>query len=1084
MNRSRLPSQTRLSLAALVLSLLALSASATWVPLRAYVHTPGLVEDYERACYDDAQTVKFGSPEGCGQGCQHIKTVVQVSSQYIYEGQQTREHLVGKPYDEDGTSTSPTLGETLGYSWAASQANGGAEFFEFEVGAETIVTKLEVYQGFNPGAVTKVEAFDTDQVAYTDIWTKAANDASSSTVSADGKVLTLYAQLTTKRVVAKKFKITLDTTLVVGYNTIDAVKVHGLGKDGKELSELEPLCGTGVEENCYYACRQADIVDEAASVANLNVVRAAVNWVEAALKVRRVDDPFTGSLTESLPASSSSSQMCKSLPLSGATEGMENHHADLAVIITHRPSFAHPVEARACARFTSSVSLKRPAVVHVNIVPGFAASAGITKTSKVRPTFEIDSQMNAVPAHLAVVDTITHFLYRAIGWDTYFRTDFVGYTGLNVTTEKQQVGTSWEGRHRILLNLPKLVQRAEAHFGASAMEGVELENSEGSATVACRGVCLESRVFAGEVMTAPPYARDAAFDPVTHVWQFPGSVFSLGGMTKSAISLAYFEETGWYLPNYLIAESLAWGRGAGNDFVKQNCKSWGSQAGGEASRYLCKLDFEPALYTQTALESVPYPTAQQKQCSFDRVYKGMCVTKLWGATLPSHSEYWTEASGMAGLSSQMDYCPVVVPEPSLSYSNKDFMVDCRDQVGGPAAPTTRFFEEFSEASRCFETTTLGNSDVFTSCLVHKCTKDGLLHIKVKDETKVCPTDGGKLTFQQSGIVVDCSGYTHLCGSYAQVTKPTISVISPLDSVVVSTRDLEASLLIDNYEDDHVLKIFVNDVLYETVSNFKKIGFGSSTSTSTFVRQQLAPDESMLTTVALGNLPVRARSSQNSVKLTYQLTKQVSGADVVLSSVETNHFVKNDLEQWATAVNASSEHPQFPLEEGLAVAEDAKGWLPKQVLEKGANHYVVVSLDQEVQLNSVSVYYNFGFANQQLKSVRVSNLDESSGFVMVWKGNETQPAASDATTDTVTFDSAPFFSKLVKLEFDGAQWMEVDAIKCAGYLTVVPTFHVDSQLVVDLPGGGTQNATRPELFYFDLPFTSAHLAKSSTIFWEA
>ena len=61
------------------------------MPLKAYVHTPGLVEDYDRACYSKhffntagAQTqttssdkyyVKFGSPEGCGKGCQHISTV-------------------------------------------------------------------------------------------------------------------------------------------------------------------------------------------------------------------------------------------------------------------------------------------------------------------------------------------------------------------------------------------------------------------------------------------------------------------------------------------------------------------------------------------------------------------------------------------------------------------------------------------------------------------------------------------------------------------------------------------------------------------------------------------------------------------------------------------------------------------------------------------------------------------------------------------------------------------------------------------------------------------------------------------------
>ena len=43
---------------------------------------------------------------------------------------------------------------------------------------------------------------------------------------------------------------------------------------------------------------------------------------------------------------------------------------------------------------------------------------------------------------------------------------------------------------------------------------------------------------------------------------------------------------------------------------------------------------------------------------------------------------------------------------------------------------------------------------------------------------------------------------------------------------------------------------------------------------------------------------------------------VAGAEVALSSVETNHFVSNTLEQWASPVNASSENALFPLQEGL------------------------------------------------------------------------------------------------------------------------------------------------------------------------
>ena len=892
-----------------------------------------------------------------------------------------------------------------------------------------------------------------------------------------GQVLTAFAQLTTKRVVAKLFKVTLrtDGTDVVGYNTIDAVKVYGMDAAGKPLTEYSPSCTSLVQEDCFYECKdQHDYIDEDKSVANANVVRAALAWVEKALKVRHVDqknevDLSTGTATTS--GISSSSQMCKNLPIEKAVDGMLAHEADVVVILTQRPSFTNAIESMTCTRFTSTKALHRPAVIHLNMVPSYSSSAGISSSSLLNSDDATSSSANTLsltlplPHHSGVVDSVVHYLYRALGFGREFRTNFVGYNGVNVTTVKEQSGTSWSGRYQVLLNLPKMVSRAESHFGASQLEGVELSTDD-SMPLDCKGVCLASRVYNGEVMTAPPYAQMASFDASTHAWSFV--TLGLVGMKKSIISLAYFEETGWFLPNYLVAETLQWGKDAGNDFAKQNCKSWG-MAGHETSRYLCRLSFEPVLYSKASLEGVAYPTQQEKQCSFDRLHKGMCVTKLWGNELPGHSEYWAQESGMAGLSKQLDYCPVVVPDPSLSYFNADFLVNCRDPLS-KNDPQTKFFEEFSESSRCFEANTLGDSKVFTSCLVHKCTKDGRLHIKVRDEVQTCPVTGGKISFLQSGIAVDCTGYQHLCGMYKDVTKPSLSVTSPLDNVVLTTRGLNAVLLIDNYQTGHYLKIFVNDMLYDTINKFTL---------------SENPDEALLTTISLGTLPVSVRSSQSSVKLLYQLVELVDGSEVVLSEVLHNHVVKNTMEQWAKPVNASSEHPAFQLMQGLAQAEDTKGWSPKQV-DDNNHHSVVVELESEIQLNSVSVYYNFGYANQQLKSISVANLDAADKFVMVWKSNETiqEIQTSSSTVDTVSFDSAPFFSKLLKLEFDGSQWLEVDAIKCIGYLTILPTLHAQAAATIKLPGDGKQDQNNDRLFSFELPFTSTHTRGSATVFWDS
>ena len=38
--------------------------------------------------------------------------------------------------------------------------------------------------------------------------------------------------------------------------------------------------------------------------------------------------------------------------------------------------------------------------------------------------------------------------------------------------------------------------------------------------------------------------------------------------------MALMEDTGWYLPNYEMAEELKWGAGLGCDFALKSCKEW------------------------------------------------------------------------------------------------------------------------------------------------------------------------------------------------------------------------------------------------------------------------------------------------------------------------------------------------------------------------------------------------------------------------------------------------------------------------------------------------------------------------------
>ena len=42
----------------------------------------------------------------------------------------------------------------------------------------------------------------------------------------------------------------------------------------------------------------------------------------------------------------------------------------------------------------------------------------------------------------------------------------------------------------------------------------------------------------------------------------------------SNITLALMEDTGWYRANYMMAETMTWGKELGCDFVMKSCKEW------------------------------------------------------------------------------------------------------------------------------------------------------------------------------------------------------------------------------------------------------------------------------------------------------------------------------------------------------------------------------------------------------------------------------------------------------------------------------------------------------------------------------
>ena len=88
---------------------------------------------------------------------------------------------------------------------------------------------------------------------------------------------------------------------------------------------------------------------------------------------------------------------------------------------------------------------------------------------------------------------------------------------------------------------PAVRARSREHFGCDSLEGAEIEDGGGSGTA---GSHLEKRIFMNEFMTGT-----ASREPVF-----------------SAITLALFEDSGWYRVNYDGAQTIHWGNGVGCSF--------------------------------------------------------------------------------------------------------------------------------------------------------------------------------------------------------------------------------------------------------------------------------------------------------------------------------------------------------------------------------------------------------------------------------------------------------------------------------------------------------------------------------------
>ena len=173
------------------------------------------------------------------------------------------------------------------------------------------------------------------------------------------------------------------------------------------------------------------------------------------------------------------------------------------------------------------------------------------------------------------------------------------------------------GEEVTVVTTPAVRDAARSHLGCDTLAGAELEDSGG---ISSAGSHWESRVFGPELMAASIGAAQ-------------------NSPALSSLTLALFEDSGWYRPDYAAAEPLAWGRGAGCAFVESACIDKASGA---------VLPEGSSLFCTTAAEA---------GCTSDRKRRGACARLQYASAItPASQRYFDDAA--AGGPAFFDYCPV------------------------------------------------------------------------------------------------------------------------------------------------------------------------------------------------------------------------------------------------------------------------------------------------------------------------------------------------------------------------------------------------------------------------------------------
>jgi len=264
---------------------------------------------------------------------------------------------------------------------------------------------------------------------------------------------------------------------------------------------------------------------------------------------------------------------------------------------------------------------------------------------------------------------------------------------------------------------PKVVNAARKHFGCNNLEGVELEDQGGEGT---KNSHWESRVMLGDFMIGESY----------------------GDNVISEITLALFEDSGWYKVNYYTGGLFRYGKNKGCDFVQKKC-----------------INSEKSSFPNEFCTTPDAP-----MCFGSNLSRGICNLSKINGTIPLPYSYFSNET--LGGYELADYCPIA----KYIDDKKDMFFSSSCAIGHLNYPDLG--EDIGINSGCFMSSLVQKSNKnYDSlkenkraiCHYYKCNSaDQSYTVTILDKTISCNKEGEAKSVEGFEGTFICTDFNSIC----------------------------------------------------------------------------------------------------------------------------------------------------------------------------------------------------------------------------------------------------------------------------------------------------------------------------------